>query len=300
MKLVLAMDVILSVVASGVVLLLYSAFPSAAFVSHTEFLLTWLISSLLASGIMFLAMRTYAIIIRHTSFKDLVKFTIALGGKVVMMMVSLLAFAHPDKLSIVMVMLLADLLLSMFFVLGIRILMILIYDVYKSRIREVQKCKRLLVYGTSEKSESAISRFKNSPHYNIVGVISPISSLKHAKFADKSIYYFENENDVDRLALSLSCNGILFTKKADARVENDRLVKYCADLGLKVLILPEIGELGEDRGGAIREVRIEDLLGRDEIQISMPEIKAGFAGKTVLVTGAAGSIGSELCRQLAT
>ncbi len=299
-KLVFVMDVVLSVIASGGIMLVATAFPSAGFVFHTPFLLTWMISSLLASGVMFLALRTYAIIIRHTSFKDMVKFSIALSGKVVMMMVSLLAFAKVDNLSIVVVLLVADLLLSLFFVLGVRILMIIVYDLYKSRIREVQKCKRLLVYGTSEKSESAISRFRNSSHYNIVGVISPNSSLKHAKFADKSIYYFESENDVDRLALSLSCNGILFTRKTDARGENDRLVKYCSDLGLKVLILPEIGELGEDRGGAIREVRIEDLLGRDEIQISMPEIKAGFAGKTVLVTGAAGSIGSELCRQLAT
>ena len=50
----------------------------------------------------------------------------------------------------------------------------------------------------------------------------------------------------------------------------------------------------------VRKIRIEDLLGRDEIRISMDEIMADFKGKTVMVTGAAGSIGSELCRQLAT
>ncbi|MCR5325602.1 MAG: polysaccharide biosynthesis protein [Bacteroidales bacterium] len=294
------MDVILSVAASGIIILLSSAFPSTAFVAQTRFWLTWLLSSLLASGVMFLAMRTYAIIIRHTSFKDLIKFAIALGGKVVMIMVSLLAFARVEYLSVVAVMLLSDFLLSLFMLLGVRLLMIFVYDVYKSRVREVQKCKRVLVYGTSDKSESAISRFRNSPHYNIVGVITPNSSLKHAKFADKSVYFFENEKDLDRLALSLSCTGVLFTKKSDARLENGRLVKFCSDLGMKVLMLPEVGELGEDRGGAIREVKIEDLLGRDEIQISMPEIIAGFAGKTVMVTGAAGSIGSELCRQLAT
>ncbi len=50
----------------------------------------------------------------------------------------------------------------------------------------------------------------------------------------------------------------------------------------------------------IREIRIEDLLGREEIKINTREIEAYFAGKVVMVTGAAGSIGSELCRQLAT
>ncbi|MBO4671838.1 MAG: polysaccharide biosynthesis protein [Bacteroidales bacterium] len=293
------MDVVLSVVVSGLVVLVASAFPSAGFVTHTHFWLTWLVSSCVSSAVMFLAMRTYAIIIRHTSFKDVIKFVLALGGKVAMMVVSLLAFAQVDDFSVIVVMLASDLLLSLFMLLGVRLFMIMVYDVYKSRIREVQKCMRVLVYGTSDKSESAISRFRNSPHYNIVGVISPNSSLKHAKFVDKSVFYFNEKKDLDRLALNLSFSGVLFTKKADARVENGRLVKYCSELGLKVLILPEVGELGEDGGGVIREVKIEDLLGRDEIQISLPEIKAGFAGKTVLVTGAAGSIGSELCRQLA-
>ena len=50
----------------------------------------------------------------------------------------------------------------------------------------------------------------------------------------------------------------------------------------------------------LRQIRIEDLLGREEIHINMKEVDRQFRGKTVLVTGAAGSIGSELCRQLAT
>ena len=50
----------------------------------------------------------------------------------------------------------------------------------------------------------------------------------------------------------------------------------------------------------IREIRIEDLLGREEIKINTVELAESFTGKVVLVTGAAGSIGSELCRQLAT
>ena len=57
---------------------------------------------------------------------------------------------------------------------------------------------------------------------------------------------------------------------------------------------------GKIMKSSIREVKIEDLLGRDEIKISMNEIVANFSGKTVMVTGAAGSIGSELCRQLAS
>ena len=71
---------------------------------------------------------------------------------------------------------------------------------------------------------------------------------------------------------------------------------------MKILIAPPIDEVidGKIMKQSIREIKIEDLLGRPEIKISMEEIVANFKDKTILVTGAAGSIGSELCRQLAT
>ena len=71
--------------------------------------------------------------------------------------------------------------------------------------------------------------------------------------------------------------------------------------GVKILIAPPIDEVidGKIMKQSIREIKIEDLLGRPEIRISMDEIIANFRGRTILVTGAAGSIGSELCRQLA-
>ena len=82
--------------------------------------------------------------------------------------------------------------------------------------------------------------------------------------------------------------------------EQDRLVRYCEQLSLKTLVVPDMEEVrdGEVKR-SIREVKIEDLLGRDEIEINLKEIGALLKGKTILVTGAAGSIGSEICRQLA-
>ena len=73
-------------------------------------------------------------------------------------------------------------------------------------------------------------------------------------------------------------------------------------MDLKVLIAPPIDEVvgGKIMKQTIREIKIEDLLGRPEIEISMHEIIENLRDKTIMVTGAAGSIGSELCRQLAT
>ena len=70
---------------------------------------------------------------------------------------------------------------------------------------------------------------------------------------------------------------------------------------MKTLIAPTISEADVDGlfPQFVRPIRIEDLLGREEIKINMGEIAAEYCNKTILVTGAAGSIGSELCRQLA-
>ena len=296
--LVLMMDVILSVLASLLVvslvkLLLPSQYSPDAV--DKMFILVWLLSSAASSMVMFMATKTYTILIRHTTFRDIIRFVLALLGKVSIMVISILAFSRFTKL--VAVMLFVDLLVSLLLLLGIRLLMIVVYEIYKARIREIQKCTRVLVYGTSDKSLSAITRFMNSPHYSIVGVISPDSSLKSSKFSDKTVYHFNTAKDVETLALRLSCSAVLFTRMADVRLENERLVRFCTEVGIRVLMIPEVGELGES--GPIREVKIEDLLGREEIKISMGNIRKGFAGKTVMVTGAAGSIGSELCRQLA-
>ena len=299
--LVLLMDVILSVLASllvgGVAYLVFRQGVPA----DPVFATTWLASAFVASVLMFLATKTYVIIIRHTTFRDLLRFVLALLGKEALMCVAVLAFTKREVVSDnLWLLLFSDFLISLMLLLGVRLIMIAAYEVYKSRIREIQKCLRVLVYGTSEKTLSAITRFRNSPHYALVGVITPDKSLNGVKYADKQVYSFSTKQDVDRIALRLSCSAVLFTRPEDARIENDRLVHFCSESGLKILILPEVGELGSTSyTSVIREVKIEDLLGREEIKIAMDDIKARFSGQTVLVTGAAGSIGSELCRQLA-
>ena len=298
--LVLLMDVFLSVLASllvgGVAYLVFKPGIPA----DPVFATTWAVSSAIASLLMFLASKTYVIIIRHTTFRDLLRFVLALLGKVALMCIAVLAFTVRQNVSDnLWLLLLADFLISLLLLLGVRLIMIAAYEVYKSRIREIQKCTRVLVYGTSEKTLSAITRFRNSPHYALVGVITPDKSLNGVKYADKHVYSFETKQDLDRIALRLSCTAVLFTRQEDVRLENDRLVHFCSESGMKILILPEVGELGSTSSSVIREVKIEDLLGREEIKISMDEIKARFSGHIVMVTGAAGSIGSELCRQLA-
>lgn len=80
-----------------------------------------------------------------------------------------------------------------------------------------------------------------------------------------------------------------------------RILRLAADAGVEYKMVPSLGDLLRDKklGGQIRNVAVEDLLGRQSIQLDQEHISERLEGKVVLVTGAAGSIGSELCRQIA-
>lgn len=80
-----------------------------------------------------------------------------------------------------------------------------------------------------------------------------------------------------------------------------RVVELCETAKVKFRTLPSLNDLTKGRVtvDALRQVALEDLLGRDPVQLDWQQISAGISGKTVLVTGGAGSIGSELCRQIA-
>jgi FlaA1/EpsC-like NDP-sugar epimerase len=81
-----------------------------------------------------------------------------------------------------------------------------------------------------------------------------------------------------------------------------RLVQRCVEAGVQFKIMPSLPELldGAARPTQLRDVQIEDLLGRDAVQLDLTPARRGLAGKTVLITGGAGSIGSELARQVAS
>ena len=297
-RLIFIMDLLISVSVTAIVAVIAFLFDVEV-VRDKTFVLVWGFSSLLSSALMSLLVGTHAVIIRHISFRDTAKFALVAVGKAVLMSVTV-TFFFDYSFDILMISML-DCFLTFFALMVVRLLMIFVYDYYKKKIRETQQCASVLVYGMSDNSVAAVSRLANSKHYNVVGIIVDEDEIKGAKISDKTVFTFTDKSDVEKLANSLSLGGILFSSDVDVQRERDRLIKFCTDLSLKVFVVPNIDELGEskDEGFLVRGIKIEDLLGRSEIQISLEEIKENISGKVVMVTGAAGSIGSELCRQLA-
>lgn len=159
----------------------------------------------------------------------------------------------------------------------------------------------MLIYGTDDKAISFVRTMEQSPKYNVAGFLVFGDSDKSHVIAGKHVCRVSGEREFAAVAHARQIDALIFAHRTDARLEENRLIRYCTARRIKVLYSPSVEEVvgGKVGAGAVRGIRIEDLLGRPEINISLDEIRSAFRGKTVMVTGGAGSIGSELCRQLA-
>lgn len=299
-RLVFVMDVCISLFAT-ILVAVVSYFLGVDQIESRQFTIVWGVSSVLSSALMFYLLKTYTIVIRHFTFKDTLVMGLAVLGKAILICACIALFSEWS--GAVPVLMFADGLVALVLLCLVRLLMIVVYDTYKARLHDAQKRVRVLVYGVSDKSISSVVRLRNSTHYEVCGFLSPNDSLKETKFVDKNVYTFTDAESLRKLIDKLSLSGLIFATMDDLQKERDNLVGHATSSGLRVLVVPTIDEFSGNMGDGslkLREVKIEDLLGRDEIKISIDAVKKTFEGKVVMVTGAAGSIGSELCRQLAT
>ena len=107
--------------------------------------------------------------------------------------------------------------------------------------------------------------------------------------------------DLPKLVRQYYIDHVVISMGRATRREFRRVLDICEQIPVKVRVMPGLHEIlqGKVKVSRIRDLQIEDLLGRQEVQLNEQEIKQFLVGKNVLVTGAGGSIGSELCRQIA-
>ena len=292
-------DLVLSCLSSVLVLFLVTVFANSKSYYQGHFTLWWLLGALAATIISLLLLQNYKIVIRYSQLRDLASIFRISALKVIIMLAVLAILATVNRT--VLLALLFDFLLTSFLLVALRIAMILVYDIYKRQLKAQHHLQRVLVYGTTEKSVAIVSRLKDSPHYQIVGFVVPHSLPTQYTVAETPVYGYNSEAKLKALFDRFTLDCILFATESDAKLEKDALVRFCSENGVKILLAPTIDEVvgGRIMKNKVRAIKIEDLLGREEIRLNIDEIRAECEGKTILVTGAAGSIGSELCRQLA-
>ena len=291
-------DILISTIASILTIVVVEVILSNISISiHTAIQLV--ISAIIATLIGVLAMRTHRIIIRHSTISDIWKLAIATLIKEMFIAICVITLLNFYELNLVVILIFDSLLTFCFFVL-MRMAMVVVYDTIKHNFISTDLRRNIFIYGSSDKSTALKVRLENSPHYKVVGFIQYEASS--ANLSGLKLYHFKGSSteDLEKFFANKGVKHVLFPNYDTLKDESERLIPFCTSHNIKILVAPPIDEAidGNIPQSAIREIKIEDLLGREEIKISMNEIISNFSGKTVLVTGAAGSIGSELCRQL--
>lgn len=162
------------------------------------------------------------------------------------------------------------------------------------------KANNLLIIGAGMGAREIIIAIKNNMRdkYNIVGIIDDdISKINHYILGVKVL---GTRYDIPKIAKEKDVDLIFFAiNKIDA-ISRRKILEICQETGVKTRVLPTTEEVIDKQGAmnSLRDVQIEDLLGRDPVHLDNKNINSLIKNKTVLVTGGGGSIGSELCRQI--
>jgi FlaA1/EpsC-like NDP-sugar epimerase len=161
--------------------------------------------------------------------------------------------------------------------------------------------RRVLIAGAGEAGSFVSHHMIRHPEsgYVVVGFVD--DDRRKARTRMWGVPVLGRLEDIPSVVDAQAIHEIVLAMPSAAPAAIRRLVNICEDIDVKLTILPyERGVLqGPVRLSQLRDVQIEDLLAREPIQLALPELAADIAGQSVLITGAAGSIGSELARQIA-
>jgi FlaA1/EpsC-like NDP-sugar epimerase len=161
--------------------------------------------------------------------------------------------------------------------------------------------KNALIYGAGDAGITLLKEIRNNPKlsYHVVGFVDDELGKKNLRVAGVTV--LGGGEDVESLVKQHDVEIILIALPSASGVEMTRILELCQAAGAECKTVPGLGEVIENCGsaGQIREVAVEDLLGRTPIRLEEDQIRTTLENKVILVTGAAGSIGSELCRQIA-
>ena len=157
---------------------------------------------------------------------------------------------------------------------------------------------KVLIYGTGAAGRELAAAIRNSKKKLVVGFIDDNTSLHGSSLNGLKIY---RPDKLDSLIASLEVSDILLAMPSIARSKRSEIINHLSKLKVVVQTLPSFHDLasGKISVSDIRDLDIEDLLGRPPVSPNPELIAKNVFGKVVLVTGAGGSIGSELCRQVA-
>ncbi len=235
---------------------------------------------------------------RYTSASDAVRIVLAnsvgsiLGGLVIILLIG--PWGIPRSVYIL------DWLISCLLTLGERLIVRLAISA-KSQNKVEGEQARTLIYGAGAAGIALLWELKQNQSLmcNVVGIIDDDSRKVGLILNGKRV--LGTGESLEALVRKYAIKRVLIAIPSATGPQMVRILKLATNAKVKFKMVPSLGELvhGTELGKQIREVAVEDLLGRKPVLLDMNRIQERIQGQVVMVTGAAGSIGSEICRQLA-
>jgi FlaA1/EpsC-like NDP-sugar epimerase len=184
---------------------------------------------------------------------------------------------------------------------GSRFIYRMLFHVSPKEVLKYQLKKRTLIYGAGQAGVMVLKELNSSGYGDFVpvGFMDDDRSKKGQKLHGLTIY--GGRDDLEKVAIKEKIQAVIIAMPSASDEDRKAAINAAKETGALVSILPRVHDLidGVVQVSKIRPVEIEDLLGRSQIKLNNEFVSGYLRGKRVLITGGGGSIGSELCRQIA-
>ena len=231
---VFALDMVISLVASffGVLLV---RFVSDPFGPLNRFILGWLLLSLIASAVAFWITGTYKIVIRHSSYKSIGKIIAAVLCKELLLGIGLLlGVLKYYAMNIEWLVLLMDALFSFVFLLLLRLIVVVVFDMARNTVGQEVRRIGVLIYGVGDNSVAMASRLVLSDNYRVEGFLTSHVEYRNNVILSKPVFVYGEVEDMKAIKEKVDFQCIVFTSD-DPEDRKANLINYCMDQGIHIL-----------------------------------------------------------------
>ncbi|MEW4225652.1 polysaccharide biosynthesis protein [Rossellomorea marisflavi] len=167
-------------------------------------------------------------------------------------------------------------------------------------IKTKQEKKRALIIGAGSAGSMLVRQLRKNPETDLLPVGFIDDNPQKYKLQIYGVQVFGQTKDIPKIVDKLNVDNIIIAIPSLSKHDIQYIYQECSKTSAKTQIMPMIEDIvsGKVSVNQFREVQVEDLLGRDPVDLDTKTISEKLTGKTILVTGAGGSIGSEICRQV--
>ena len=286
------------IVAVSVVFAYFVRFPVSEVVKMGGTLWPAVLLITVVNSLFFRVFRTYSNILRLSSFVDVMHIFVAttLAFLCCVILTALWEPIFGTRLTYIAVLIIAYV-VSFMVLATSRMVIKMLYDYFKQNKQSMQNT---YIYGTDTGIDIAKSlRSEADSRFRIVGFISDNPDVIGKVMMGVNVY--SNDGEIPERIRRDHVTALIVSPAKAKTLKNSDLADRMLREGVKIFLAPEVSDDWDPSSHrqVVKEVQIEDLLGRDPIEINMQEIAPHLEGKRVLITGAAGSIGSEIMRQVA-